>query len=176
MTKTCERCGTEMQELGFTFKGPDGLVHQNLECPLDPKDCRIAVLERQLAEATSIATDLNNMHLSEIDALESKLRAREADCLALREALEAARSRMPLRDSLPITPTEARRVLDLADEALSNTSATAQEIVQRVEREVEDRMFKAMLAAAASDGVVLDQAEEDQLRAAILGSQIEKEG
>lgn len=103
--------------------------------------------------------------------MESQLRAREADLIALREALgftlgivKGIKEAIP---SLELEDPEDNAALHSAINTLPNTSATAQEIVARIRREAVE---EAAERALQTDYSIYSGPRQDALlREAILG-------
>ena len=147
-SEKCPKCGSEMvmSDLKPVYAsldaGPEpGTVSMayryKVRCPLNPKDCLIKSLEREVEKWHRHTLDANDTAckaMGERDTAISQLRASEARELVLREALEA-------NVDQPETPESYDKMMAKATYALEHTSAAAQEAVKRIELEAIEKAW-----------------------------------
>lgn len=154
MPERCPKCGSEMV-LWNTY--PRGIDKANevptWRCPLDPKDCRIAELERQLeAEKNShkrnLAVVLNSKEATEadLDAALTRERDLKGEVLALRSALKELHACQVGQDH-----PRLQKAFELAGETLAITSATAQQVKKSIEREALEKAWERVKAIPAGE-------------------------
>lgn len=139
MPKICDICGREMRLDGDDLQG-----NPVYNCPATPDEHKIAVLECELAKAKAHA-EVDDAAVKAIrdreEGLLSQLRESQERELALREALDALIKKSYHSRKCdqaygdPLCECGHEDACVLAWDALDNTSATAQQTVERIERE-----------------------------------------
>lgn len=178
----CPKCGEPLTN----FNRGGELV---FDCHYDPKDCRIIELQRESATFKATAQGLLNFQKQDrerIAELESLLRASEARELVLRDALMDYGRHIQSIPELGIVGCDFDPEIGATctcglRPALSNTSATAQETVERIEREALEK-FIAIITNPENE-IVWRRPERGSIhadsrfiRAAILGEKEANDG